>query len=271
MYILLFIILVISIVIAVWYPSTFWGNFSIGFLTSMVSTACLSLPGIFKGQEWVTIKLKILSFLLPKAKIRFSFSYLYRIEIDDKFLLTKNIAHGNISPAGGVYKYYESANEFLRKINCNTSLEMDVVANHQKYEKDLRIIVKLCDAPALIRWFQDGTSREYCPTREFDEELNNTGLIPANVSSCEVFFEKHKTCKRIRKSSEYYKFHWFDVFIVKLTDDQKNIVKSAIERNQQIAKEDRNNMQLFLATSREIENGRLSNGLRTGDHTACIL
>ena len=58
-----------------------------------------------------------------KKEIRLSFSYLFKIQIDGKYLLIKgNRLKNQYQPVGGVYKYYPEAKPafVVVKLFCNT-------------------------------------------------------------------------------------------------------------------------------------------------------
>ena len=65
------------------------------------------------GQGIVTwFKANILNF---NKDIYISFSYLYRIEIEGKYLLVRGeLLDDRYQPVGGVYKYYQEASDFLK-------------------------------------------------------------------------------------------------------------------------------------------------------------
>lgn len=161
------------------------------------------------------------------SDIFLSFSYLYRIEVDGKYLM---VAGHRISaqyqPVGGVYKYYDEAKPFLDSIkyivhtkNGNTD-ETD----------DLRISVKGKYLLKFYEWFSGMDNREYDPRREFFEELIEPGYLPE---------EKFKDFKYRKVSVHnvgltYSEFHqedeWIhaDIFELKLSGEQKELIRQAV-------------------------------------------
>ena len=116
-------------------------------------------------------------------RVRISFSYLFRIKIDDKYLLVKN-SHGTelFQPVGGVYKYKNSALKKLRKLGAiaddGTVIKMDDTTKH-----DFRLRVEISKLPRFVRWFQKGKSRETVRDlgREFSEELLDSNILPKAI------------------------------------------------------------------------------------------
>lgn len=116
-------------------------------------------------------------------KIRISFSYLFRIKIDDKYLLVKN-SHGTklFQPVGGVYKYNSNAKPILRKLGAiedsGKVIKMDPTTKH-----DFRLRVETKKLPRFVKWFQKGELREtVCDlSREFSEELIESGILSKDI------------------------------------------------------------------------------------------
>ncbi len=271
---LVVIVLIASLVVAWRYQGTFSGDFALGVFTTTFGGLFLAVfSELLRGHNLDEIRLRITSRLYPRAKVRFSLSYLYRIQVDDTFLLIRNFVHGNVSPVGGVYKYFESARAILDELKCTHSMWADI-NRPNKFERDLRLLTDLRYASRLLEWFLSGSSREYCPSRELTEELLDEGLLPRTVCPCYTQFSKYGVGARFRRFDPnlgYYSFHWFDIFSVMLTPEQTKAVREALERDAQAAGDDPNKRRLFLASVDEIQRGCLRNGQRLGDHTQFIL
>ena len=109
--------------------------------------------------------------------IRLTIAYLFRIEIDGKYLLIRNKRNINgFQPVGGVYKYLNRENaQFFDQIGLitDTKIERDQISEH-----DLRMrLKKRHKLLAFIQWFNKKENREIDPWREFQEELIATGLL----------------------------------------------------------------------------------------------
>ncbi|MCB0747834.1 MAG: hypothetical protein KDC90_10270 [Ignavibacteriae bacterium] len=102
-------------------------------------------------------------------RIRFSMSYLYRIKVDDKYLLVKNNNYGHFQLVGGKYKILEDTRALLKK-------EFDAVDDPKLPNKgimkdDFALFIPAKNALKFIDWFNKGKDREVSHWREFYEEL----------------------------------------------------------------------------------------------------
>jgi len=109
-----------------------------------------------------------------KKRVRLSLSYLYRIKVDESYLLVKGKHFNTYIPVGGVYKFTPSAKERLDELGV---LADDLVPINKSSKNDLRIYISGGDISAFYRWFDSGKSRETSPWREFWEELVEEGLV----------------------------------------------------------------------------------------------
>lgn len=110
--------------------------------------------------------------------IRLSISYLYRIKIDDKYLLVKgNRIPGQYQPVGGVIKRYSSSKDFFISINAKDDAMIQI---DQTSKDDLRIRIPGNKIFMFMRWFDSAKGREIDAWREFYEELIKTNILPAN-------------------------------------------------------------------------------------------
>lgn len=119
-------------------------------------------------------------FLITKTwyrntSIRLSISYLYRIKINDKYLLVKSNHDGNWQPVGGVYKTLPGSEKIFEELN----VQPDRVFQTEKgiAKCDLRVHVNGKNVIPFLRWFDSGEDRELSPWREFCEELITTTNI----------------------------------------------------------------------------------------------
>ena len=109
-------------------------------------------------------------------EVRLSISYLFRIEVDGKYLMVKgNRLKRQYQPVGGVYKYYPEAKPVLERMKFN----LDTKMGNTDETDDLRIRIKGKYLLTFMEWFMSMENREYDPQREFKEELIDTGLLPA--------------------------------------------------------------------------------------------
>ena len=111
------------------------------------------------------------------TKIRLSISYLYKIKLDNKYLLVKSQRIPNqFQPVGGVYKTKKGTNKLFHELKV---LSDDGYAYDNDLKDDLRIRVPGKNVMKFISWFESDTDRENNPLREFREELlDTTVLVP---------------------------------------------------------------------------------------------
>lgn len=183
------------------------------------------------------------SLVYSKEDIRLSFSYLFRIQIEGKYLLVRGKRlSGQYQPIGGVYKYYDEARPELEKFNFRPDIKM----RNTDETDDLRITIKGKYLLAFMDWFLSMRNREYDPYREFKEELIDTNLLPAedfrilkyrkvSTHNKGVQFSTYLDCKELLYS---------DIFEIKLTDKQVKAIKKAVLEHPE---------QLCLATDEELK------------------
>ncbi|WP_458627198.1 SMODS-associated NUDIX domain-containing protein [Winogradskyella sp. PC D3.3] len=116
---------------------------------------------------WLSIFSKYLE--IKGERIRFSMSYLYRIKVDDKYLLVKNNNYGQFQLVGGKYKILEDTRALLKK-------EFDAIDDPKLPNKgimkdDFALFIPAKHALKFIDWFNKGKDREASHWREFYEEL----------------------------------------------------------------------------------------------------
>jgi len=110
--------------------------------------------------------------------IRLSVSYLFRIKIDDKYLLIKGSRFPQYQPVGGVFKRYQSSVSFFQNIHA---LDDNLIPIDKDSKHDLRIRVKGRYLLDFMKWFEDRKNREVCSWREFYEELIKSNLLPGGL------------------------------------------------------------------------------------------
>lgn len=129
------------------------------------------------AKNWKRIKLVVhCKYLaMKKQKIRFSMSYLYRIKINDKYLLVKNSNFGRFQLVGGKYKRLTETQNFLK--NEFDAIDDLKLPNKGLMKDDFAIFVPALKAIKFIDWFNQKKDREISHWREFYEELIKTGIL----------------------------------------------------------------------------------------------
>ena len=195
---------------------------------------------------WQWIKIYMFN---HNKNLRLSFSYLYKIEVDGKYLLIRgNRMKKRFQPVGGVYKYYQESKSFLDSINACP----DTAMGNTDETDDLRLNIKGKDYFKFWKWFKSMKDREYDPKREFEEELLDSGILPVDKFR-KIEYRKVHVHNPGRTYSEYLKTYevvYADIFELKLSNEQKQVIRDAV--NNQPDK-------VYLASKDEMEIRR-SNG-----------
>lgn len=110
-----------------------------------------------------------------RKRVRISVSYLYRIRVDNEYLLVKGHRFDQYQPVGGVYKAYASSSEVRSELGV---LDDNLLAPDAVSEGDLRVRVPGRNLFKFVQWFESEKGRETDCWREFYEELVITGLLP---------------------------------------------------------------------------------------------
>jgi hypothetical protein len=111
-----------------------------------------------------------------RTHVRISASYLFRIHVDNTYLLVKGSRFPQYQPVGGVYKFHTSSSGFRSDINV---LNDKLLVPDRVSEGDLRVRVPGKHLVAFVRWYESGRGRETDCWREFYEELIVPGILPA--------------------------------------------------------------------------------------------
>jgi SMODS-associated NUDIX domain len=114
-------------------------------------------------------------FLYRKKDIRLSLAYLYRIKIDNKYLLVKSTHRDYFQPVGGAYKTLPGSEEIFTKLNVKSDRLIETEKGIAK--GDLRVFVKGINVIEFLEWFDSNKDREISPWREFCEELISTDIL----------------------------------------------------------------------------------------------
>lgn len=156
-------------------------------------------------------------------QIRLSFSYLYRIKINGKYLLVRgNRLRNQYQPVGGVYKYCQEGKRFLEDIQCVGDIRM----NNTEDDNDLRIKIKGKNVLKFFDWFLSMKDREYDPLREFREELIDTGILPSQEFDV-IQYRKvtvYKTAVQYSQWMQCNEILYSDIFELQPTERQKQIL-----------------------------------------------
>lgn len=106
--------------------------------------------------------------------IRVSTSYLFRIKIDDKYLLIRGRRFPQFQPVGGVHKVTAQGSGELLAMGVTDD---DLVPFDSSSRGDLRVRVPGRRIARFFTWFNSRQGREDSPWREFQEELVASSIL----------------------------------------------------------------------------------------------
>lgn len=208
-----------------------------------------------------------LSSRFSNNELRLSISYLFRIPVKNEngvtnFLLVKSNRIPDLyQPPGGVYKYFD--NQRLIKLKAR---------DHQFFHEvdDLRIFLPEKNIMSFLKQFQDESWREVGYFREFQEELLDTNILPAELFSHPSFrfLQRRTTGIRWSKHFQCREIIFYDIVDLKINENQnsylKRMIKSSFSNQYVFASEDSIIRQGFTP----IEN---SDSFRISEHSKQIL
>ncbi|PKO99327.1 MAG: hypothetical protein CVU03_02220 [Bacteroidetes bacterium HGW-Bacteroidetes-2] len=189
-----------------------------------------SVAKLWENKDLLDLYLKTLFGKYRNKEIRFSISYLFKIQIPgtDKYLLVLNRRIENqLQPVGGVYKRYGDDKLFnewgYSPDNKHNGLDVD-----SESDGDLRFKVIGKNVVKVIKWFDEGKEREVSADREFNEELINTSIMNAHVFR-QIKYKHIRRFSKHLKWSEFfscYEVLVFDVFELLPNEEQKEALKT---------------------------------------------
>ncbi|MGE8537060.1 MAG: hypothetical protein ACN6OJ_20960 [Chryseobacterium sp.] len=114
--------------------------------------------------------------LYRNKEIRLSISYLFRIKVDNEYLLVKSRTREYYQPVGGCYKTLPGAEKIYDKLNIKPDRKFEIEKGIAK--NDLRVYVEGKNVIDFFKWYDTKEDRETSPWREFCEELLTTKILP---------------------------------------------------------------------------------------------
>ena len=185
------------------------------------------LTNINRLKLWYFSKLRY-----RKKKIRVSMSYIYRIQVNDKYLLVKNSKWDYFQPVGGVYKVLSEDIGFL-KDNFDWGKDPFMKTNEEK-RNDLRGTVPMPKLIAFLDWFKTQKNREISHWREFFEELIRTGILKIEEFPHFEYRYAGTLLTPIKKSEKWkncLEILSYDVFDIIPSAEQEEILKKTQSNN----------------------------------------
>lgn len=114
--------------------------------------------------------------VLRNKDIRISIAYLYRINVNGKYLLVKNSRRNYFQPVGGAFKTLPGSEKIFESLHVKCDRLIETESGIAK--NDLRVFVKGTNVIDFIEWFNSKEDREISPWREFCEELIASNFLP---------------------------------------------------------------------------------------------
>jgi len=115
-------------------------------------------------------------FRFRNTEIRLSMAYLYRINVEGKYLLVKSRLRNSFQPVGGAFKTLPGSESIFKKLNVKPDRLIETENGIAK--GDLRVYMKGINVIEFLEWFNSKEDRETSPWREFCEELISTNILP---------------------------------------------------------------------------------------------
>lgn len=217
-------------------------SFTISVMAGLFTGWLLSISKfLFDNKKNICVAIH--SKLLWNTNIRVSISYLFKIKIDQKYLLIKGARIQQYQPVGGVFKMLESSSEIKKKFEL---IDDDSIPLDETRKDDLRVRLKGSHLVGFLKWYYSKKNREVGVHREFYEELIKQNIL--STKSLELFKPEYlKTnCTPIQNSVHYNckEILIYEIYEVKLESDEERQIKEYI-----LGKNDL----IILATSTEIE------------------
>lgn len=157
-----------------------------------------------------------------RERIRVSYAYLFRIHVENLYLLVKDEqGRDTYHPVGGVYKYdsnkIDIADKFDGEYDGLFSLNEDT-------ERDLRLKISKKKLNDFNKWFLSSKERENANNlcREFKEELIQKNILPLDsFHRLKYQYIGSVTLPSKNRELRMNQVHHFDVFDIRFTSEQR--------------------------------------------------
>jgi len=178
------------------------------------------------NQFWFYIQTQ---FIYRNKEIRISLAYLYRIHVNNKYLLVKSNHRRYYQPVGGAYKTLPGSEKIFDK--CDVRPDRLIETSNGIAKGDLRVYVKGVNVTDFMDWFNSKEDREISPWREFCEELVSEGVLPSRPFRY-IDYKFKKTIKTpiFRLDSGDLGFFMYDIFDLVANDEQKAILEELCKK-----------------------------------------
>ena len=199
------------------YHELLWGAFVGAALTSSTQIG-----------GWMLCNRKRLLTILPAIRVwnlRISCSYLYRIKVDDHYLLIRSRKHGKYQPVGGNFKRNKFSHDTLQKIEVRDD---DKFTNGHRSADDLRLYIRGYRLTQFLKWYNSpNKKREVSYDREFYEELVEPGHFSSELFKYPIidFIKQVITPVRYSQYLKCYEVHIYDIVELTPLHEQSKFLK----------------------------------------------
>lgn len=164
------------------------------------------------------------------CNLRISCSYLYRIKVDDHYLLIKSRKHGKYQPVGGNFKRNKFSHATLQKLEVRDD---DKFTNGHRSADDLRLYIRGYKLSQFLKWYNSpNKKREVSYDREFYEELVEPGHFSSELFKYPIFNFIKQVITPVRYSTylKCYEVHIYDIVELNPSHDQFTFLKELKQR-----------------------------------------
>lgn len=166
----------------------------------IASATIIALGKIFENiqQIWLWV---LSNTYYSNVKIRISISYLFKIKVNDKYLLVKSQRiPSQFQPVGGVFKRYRESYFALEGLNVTDD---DNIPIDDQSIGDLRIKLPGKNLMPFLKWYNSQLGREVSPYREFYEELIRTDILDQKTFPYLNYLHKRRHQTKIHYSHHF--------------------------------------------------------------------
>jgi hypothetical protein len=168
--------------------------------------------------------------LYRNKEIRISIAYLYRIKVDNTYLLVKSRTRNYYQPVGGCYKTLPGSEKIFEKLEVKPDRKFETEKGIAK--NDLRVYVKGKNVIDFLEWFESKQDREISPWREFCEELIGEDILPwKQFRFIDYKFKGEVKSPLIELESGGKGLFIFDIYDLVINDEQKPILRELQKEN----------------------------------------
>ena len=172
-------------------------------------------------QLWFLFQTKI---LYCSKDIRLSIAYLYRIKVENEYLLVKSRTRGYYQPVGGCYNSLPSSKTIFEELGVKPDRKFETEKGIAK--NDLRVHIKGKNVAKFLKWFNSKKDREISPWREFCEELISEKILPNwEFRYIDYEFKKKIQSPIISLDSGGKGIFIFEIFDLLINDEQLPVLK----------------------------------------------